>query len=210
MCLYKEIAMTLRCLLAWFPYPNLCRFFLKDFFNERLSLHVKVCSITFLNALLPHPLHLQKGYQNARHSLVTMEERVWKMIMTKKDSNALALKNIKGNIVKVQNVIHMMVTQTQWRVNFLRQVNFMCARVNRIEAIYKGSRVNVKVEKGSTCMFTRELSYIASTLINARKNWPACTRKKSAIVEIHLKGFFFFFHRLGIYKRQRPIPLVEF
>ena len=120
-----------------------------------------------------------------------MEERVWKMIMTKKDSNALALKNIKGNIVKVQNVIYMMVIQTQWRVNFLRQVNFMCARVNRIEAIYKGSRENVKVEKGSTCMFTRELSYIASTLINARKDWPACTRKKSAIVEIHLKGFFF-------------------
>ena len=42
-----------------------------------------------------------------------MEERVWKMIMTKKDSNALALKNIKGNIVKVQNVIHMIVIQTQ-------------------------------------------------------------------------------------------------
>lgn len=43
---------------------------------------------------------MKKGYQNARHSLVTMEERVWKMIMTKKDSNALALKNIKGNTVK--------------------------------------------------------------------------------------------------------------
>ena len=69
--------------------------------------------MTFLNALLLHSLHLQKGYQNARHSLVTMEERVWKMIMTKKDSNALALKNIKGNIVKVQSVIYMMVTQTQ-------------------------------------------------------------------------------------------------
>ena len=55
----------------------------------------------FLNALLLHSLHLQKGYQNVRHSLVTMEERVWKMIMTKKDSSALALKNIKGNIVKV-------------------------------------------------------------------------------------------------------------
>lgn len=68
---------------------------------------------------------------------------------------------------------------------------YVCTRVNRIEAIYKGSRVNVKVEKGSTCMFTRELSYIASTLINARKNLPAYTRKKSAIVEIHLKGFFF-------------------
>ena len=86
----------------------------------------------------------------------------------------------------------------------------MCTRVNRIEAIYKGSRVNVKVEKGSTCMFTRELSYIASTLINARKNLPACTSKKSAIVEIHLKGFFFCFYRLDIYARQRPIPPVEF
>ena len=43
---------------------------------------------------------------------------MWKMIMTKKDSNALALKNIKGNIVKVQNVIHMTVTQNQCRVNF--------------------------------------------------------------------------------------------
>ena len=57
-----------------------------------------------------------------------MEERVWKMIMTKKDSNALALKIIKGNIVKVQNVIYMMVTQTQWKVNFLCQGDCTCVR----------------------------------------------------------------------------------
>ena len=56
-----------------------------------------------------------------------MEERVWKMIMTKKDSNALALKNIKGNIVKVQSVIYMMVTQTQWRVN-VREIVRVYAR----------------------------------------------------------------------------------
>ena len=53
---------------------------------------------------------------------------MWKMIMTKKDSNALALKNIKGNIVKVQNVIHMKVIQTQWGVNFLCQGNCTCVR----------------------------------------------------------------------------------
>ena len=39
------------------------------------------------------------------------------------------------------------------------RVNF--TRVNKLEAMYEVSRVNVKVERRSTFTFTRGLSYIA-------------------------------------------------
>ena len=37
-------------------------------------------------------------------------------------------------------------------------------RVNEIEAMYERPRVNVKVERGSTFTFTRDLPYIVSIL----------------------------------------------
>ena len=41
---------------------------------------------------------------------------------------------------------------------------FVHTHVNKIEAIYKVSRVNVKVERGSTFTFTHDLSYMTSVL----------------------------------------------
>ena len=44
------------------------------------------------------------------------------------------------------------------KVNFHRRVIF--TSVKKIEAMYEVSRVNVKVERGSTFKFTRDLSFI--------------------------------------------------
>ena len=41
---------------------------------------------------------------------------------------------------------------------------YVRTRVNRIEAIYERLGVNVKVERGSTLTFARDLPYIASIL----------------------------------------------
>ena len=41
---------------------------------------------------------------------------------------------------------------------------FVHAHVNKIEATHKVSRVNVKVERGSTFTFTHDLSYMTSVL----------------------------------------------
>ena len=49
----------------------------------------------------------------------------------------------------------------------LTHVNF--TRVNEIEAMYGRSRVNVKVERGSTFTFTRGLSNTASILFTRVK-----------------------------------------
>ena len=56
-------------------------------------------------------------------------------------------------------------------VDFHCRVMFPCegtpvkfTRVNEIEAMYERPRVNVKVERGSTFPFTRDLPYIVSIL----------------------------------------------
>ena len=41
---------------------------------------------------------------------------------------------------------------------------YVSTLVNKIEAMYGRPRVNVKVERGSTFTFTRDLRYIASIL----------------------------------------------
>ena len=56
-------------------------------------------------------------------------------------------------------------------------VNF--SRVNKIEVMCERSRVNVKVERGSTFTFTRDLPYIASVLFTR-------THGNYAAVEINL------------------------
>ena len=63
------------------------------------------------------------------------------------------------------------------------QVNF--TRVNKIEAMYGTSRVNVKVESRSSLTFMRDLLLgIASILF---KHVKFALRKKHATVEIHPK-----------------------
>ena len=45
--------------------------------------------------------------------------------------------------------------------NFSMGTHVKCTRVNEIEAKYERPRVNVKVERGSTFTFTRDLPYIS-------------------------------------------------
>ena len=61
---------------------------------------------------------------------------------------------------------------------------FTC--VNEIEAMNERPQVNVKVERGSTSTFTRDLPYIVSILFKQVKFPCACARKNYATVEIHL------------------------
>ena len=48
--------------------------------------------------------------------------------------------------------------------NFSMGTHVKCTRVNEIEAKYERPRVNVKVERGSTFTFTRDLPYTVSVL----------------------------------------------
>ena len=64
-------------------------------------------------------------------------------------------------------------------VNFTRVVN-------EIEAMYERPRVNVKLERGSTLTFTRDLSNIVSVLYT-RVNLRAYARKSYTTVVINLK-----------------------
>ena len=48
--------------------------------------------------------------------------------------------------------------------NFSMGRHVKCKRVNEIEAKYERPRVNVKVERGSTFTFTRDLPYTVSVL----------------------------------------------
>ena len=50
------------------------------------------------------------------------------------------------------------------RINFHLRIHVNFMRVNKIEAMYGNSRVNVKVDLRSTFTFTRSVSYIASIL----------------------------------------------
>ena len=63
-------------------------------------------------------------------------------------------------------------------VNFTRVVN-------EIEAMYERPRVNVKLERGSTLTFTRDLSNIVSVLYT-RVNLRAYARKNYTTVVINL------------------------
>ena len=63
-------------------------------------------------------------------------------------------------------------------VNFTRVVN-------EIEAVYERPRVNVKLERGSTLTFTRDLSNIVSVLYT-RVNLRAYARKNYTTVVINL------------------------
>ena len=58
-------------------------------------------------------------------------------------------------------------------------------RVNEKEARYERPRVNVKVERGSTFTFTRDLPYIVSILFTRALNLRAHARKTYPTVEIH-------------------------
>ena len=64
-------------------------------------------------------------------------------------------------------------------VNFTRVVN-------EIEAMYERPRVNVKLERGSTLTFTRDLSNIVSILFT-RVNLRAYARKNYTTVVINLQ-----------------------
>ena len=48
--------------------------------------------------------------------------------------------------------------------NFSMGTHVKCTRVNEIEAKYERPRVNVKVERGSTFTFTRDLPYTVAVL----------------------------------------------
>ena len=74
--------------------------------------------------------------------------------------------------------------------NFSLGTHLKFTLVNKIEAMYERPRVNVKVERGSTFTFTRDLPYILSTLftrVNKIYVRNAC-RKNYATVEIHLES----------------------
>ena len=58
-------------------------------------------------------------------------------------------------------------------------VNF--TRVNKIEAMYERPCVNVRVERGSTVAFTRDLPYIASDCIYARTHVKITRQWKSTL-----------------------------
>ena len=53
------------------------------------------------------------------------------------------------------------------RVDFHSRVIFPC--VNEVEAMYERPRVNMKVERGSTFTFTRDLPYTLFTLFTSVK-----------------------------------------
>ena len=55
--------------------------------------------------------------------------------------------------------------------------------------MYERPDVNVKVERGRTFTFTRDLPYIACILFT-RVKFRACARKNCARVEIHPKAVF--------------------
>ena len=67
------------------------------------------------------------------------------------------------------------------RVNFHCCVIFMC--VNKIEVMYEGPCVNVKVELGSSFIFTSNLPYMTSILF-AQVKFQAYARKNYVTVEI--------------------------
>ena len=67
------------------------------------------------------------------------------------------------------------------RVNFHCRVIFMC--VNKIEVMYEGPCVNVKVELGSSFIFTSNLPYMTSILF-AQVKFQAYARKNYVTVEI--------------------------
>ena len=56
--------------------------------------------------------------------------------------------------------------------------------VNEIAAMYERPRVNMKVERGSTFTFTRDLPYIVF-FCTPKQNLRAYTRKNYATVEIN-------------------------
>ena len=53
--------------------------------------------------------------------------------------------------------------------NFYVHGDITFTHVNKIETMYKRSRENVKVERGSTFKFTRDLSYMSSMLLTRVK-----------------------------------------
>ena len=58
-----------------------------------------------------------------------------------------------------------------------------------MEAMYERPSVNVKVERGSTFTFTRDLPYIVSTLFTRVNNiYVRNTCQNYATVEIHLES----------------------
>ena len=57
-------------------------------------------------------------------------------------------------------------------------VNF--TRVNKIEVMYDRPRVNVRVKRGSTFAFTRNVPYITSISFTRVK----CTCEESALIEV--------------------------
>ena len=73
--------------------------------------------------------------------------------------------------------------------NFSLGTHVKFTLVNKIEAVYERPRVNVKVERGSTFTFTRDLPYIVSTLFTrVNKIYLRKARKNYATVEIHLES----------------------
>ena len=72
--------------------------------------------------------------------------------------------------------------------NFSLRTHVKFTLVNEIEVMYERPRVNVKVERGSTFTFTRDLPYIVSILFTrVNKIYVRKARKNYATVEIHLE-----------------------
>ena len=72
--------------------------------------------------------------------------------------------------------------------NFYARTLVKFTHVKKIEAMYQTSRVNVKVERGSTPLRLRGPSLHCLYFIYARKIYVcACARKNHSTVEIHLQ-----------------------
>ena len=63
---------------------------------------------------------------------------------------------------------------------------YIFTRVNKIKAVFEVSRVNVKVERGSTFTFMRDVLYTASNLITQVKKIKAMYGRSSIYVKLNL------------------------
>ena len=90
--------------------------------------------------------------------------------------------------------------------NFSMGTHVKCTRVNEIEAKYERPRVNVKVERGSTFTFTRDLPYTVFVLFT-RVTLRAYLRQwKSTLGTFRTESQYYCALR-NIYTNQVPSPI---
>ena len=76
------------------------------------------------------------------------------------------------------------------------QTHVKFRRINEIEAMYERPSVNVKVERGPTFTFTRDLPYIVSILFTRVKFTCVYVRKNYGTVEIRRLKLHNYFDRV--------------